>query len=110
MLEAIPLTSLQIESIKTLTKEQSSCQKWFDHRYGRLTASKNKRIVTKAQTCQNNPNTDTSSLVCAVMGYKKPPITVAMKHGIACELHAKRRFTKLMAGKHVTFSATESSS
>ncbi|KAL5021513.1 hypothetical protein ScPMuIL_000668 [Solemya velum] len=71
------------------TVDQNLCPDWKEQRHGRVTSSTFYSVHTRVQTLRRDPSQDATTLVATVMGYKKNPITAAMKHGLSLEPHAK---------------------
>ena len=110
--ELIKYDKTQIECLKTKTLRQSENQEWFEHRIGRLTASKFHRIFTRVKTVQK-VDTDTARVLCKpltaeIMGYNKKINTYALKHGLSLEPHAKKYYISLAKKQHNQLNTKES--
>ena len=98
----LQLTQAQCDIIEAATRNQSTNPLWYEQRKGRITASKCYRVCTRADKTLSKKNVNASNLVNEVMGYNKPIQTIAMKHGLAMEPHAKRKLVEVLKDqKHV---------
>ena len=98
----LQLTQAQCDIIEAATRNQSTNLLWYEQRKGRITASKFYRLCIRADTTLAKKNVNASNLVNEVMGYNKPVQTIAMKHGLAMEPHAKRKLVEVLKDqKHV---------
>ena len=98
----LQLTQAQCDIIEAATRNQSTNLLWYEQRKGRITASKFYRLCIRADTTLAKKNVNASNLVTEVMGYNKPVQTIAMKHGLAMEPHAKRKLVEVLKDqKHV---------
>lgn len=70
----------EIVRIEKETEGQSDNPKWFEHRFGRVTASKSHRIA-----CQHRPNTSPTKIIKDILNYNPHIQTKAMKEGIKNE-------------------------
>ena len=102
--QSISFSDAQIEVVNKKTVVQSDSEIWFQHRNGRITASKFRRIYTRSKTLQTLDKTaliDASKAVLSeVMGYNNRVSTYATKHGISLEPHAKKKYSTLFKRKH----------
>ncbi|KAL5006729.1 hypothetical protein ScPMuIL_015535 [Solemya velum] len=89
------------------TVDQNLCPDWKEQRHGRVTSSTFYSVHTRVQTLRRDPSQDATALVATVMGYKKNPITAAMKHGLSLEPHAKTAYQVFMRKKHKAFKTAE---
>lgn len=94
------LTSKQQDAIYNVTVGQAENSQWFDQRKGRITASVMQRVYTRSQTLQRSPESDHIPLVSSLMGYKKMPQTVALKHGRSMEPHAIKKYLQIAKKTH----------
>ena len=101
------ITKEQINNIYENTKEQSNTQLWHNLRKGRITASKFHNVYTKVNTVIKNSETPTDLLVNDLIE-RRMFETVATKHGISMETHAKEKFKKNIAKTHVQYKFQES--
>ena len=102
----IQLNAGQIKSIYQNTIKQSESEEWVEQRKGRLTASKFKRIYTRMQSIKNDPTINPFRLVADILGEGPKVQTWQMKHGIATEVHAKKKYKAVMnklQHKYLTF-------
>ena len=70
----------EIEKIEAETRGQSNNQKWFDYRFGRITASKCYRVA-----CPHKANTSPTKIIKDVLNYNQGVQTKAMREGIENE-------------------------
>ena len=70
----------EIKKIEAETRGQSNNQKWFNHRFGRITASKCHRVA-----CPHKANTSPTKIIKDVLRYTQGVQTKAMKDGIENE-------------------------
>ena len=101
--EHIKLTELQIQTVYRITQTQSESKDWVDLRKGRLTASKFNRIYTRINTLKNEPHQDHTALITEIMGYSSNTSKQqlwAIRHGIATEYHAKKKYLQLSKKQH----------
>ena len=107
-LNHLQMSQVQCDTIEKMTRTQSINPLWYEQRKGRITASKFYRVCTRAETTIRKKNVDVSNLVSEIMGYKKPFQTIAMKHGLATEPHAKRKLMEVLKEqKHTKVGAEE---
>ena len=79
---------------------QSSSLLWFEHRRGRLTASKFGEI------CHTSLASPSKSLTESILQKRTPPRTAALQWGIDKEPVAKEEYVRLMKGNHDSFEVT----
>ena len=104
----IKMTENQSDTIEAITRNQSTNPVWYEHRKGRITASKFYRVCTRAETTLADKSKSASNLVDEIMGVKSIPQTLAMKHGLAMEPHAKRKLAEVFKElNHKTITTTE---
>ena len=84
--EAVEATQLQSESLV-----------WFEHRRGRLTAS---RLFSICRTKTQSPS---NSLIDSVLQRKSPPKSDALRWGIGKEEMARRQYQQISRRKHTSF-------
>jgi len=106
--QAMRMSTQDKEQLQQATIQQSNSPDWLSQRIGRITASKFRSVYTRMQTLLKDPKADPKPLIKSLMGYRRPVQTVAMKHGLAMEPHAKKAYTKLQAQIHNKFSAQDS--
>ena len=70
----------EIKKIEAETRGQSNNQKWFNHTFGRITASKCHRVA-----CPHKANTSPTKIIKDVLRYTQGVQTKAMKDGIENE-------------------------
>ena len=96
--ESMKITGEEAEYLEQSTKLQAQSNLWFEHRKGRLTASKFARI--------SRARIDSSrSLLKSVMQYN-PPVTSrvpALKWGVDHENVARQQYIDMMSHQHNTF-------
>ena len=63
--DSIHVTSDQVKELELRTREQSVCKLWFEHRHGRITASKFHDVIVRRDL------TPPDNLVSAIMGYNQ---------------------------------------
>ena len=88
----ISITPKQIKDLAIVTKTQSKCTEWMEHKQGRITASNFHRVFTRAMTMKKKPDENPKVLVDTILGLNKVIETKALKHGLALEPHAKRKY------------------
>ena len=96
--ESMKITGEEAEYLEQSTKLQAQSNLWFEHRKGRLTASKFARI-----SCARIDSS--RSLLKSVMQYN-PPITSrvpALKWGVDHENVARQQYIDMMSHQHNTF-------
>ena len=93
--------------IEQATRQQSDNTIWHSQRQGRITASKVKDVFTRMGTLLKK-DVNPKVIIASVMGYGPKVTTIAMKHGRAQEVHAKRFYTRLTRRNHRRFHATDS--
>ena len=86
------------ESLARSTGAQRESVDWARQRKGRITASNLNRVASKYETLKKK-NANTEPLLIELMGYKDKVTTIAMKHGISMEAHAKRKYTTVMKAR-----------
>ena len=111
--ESIVFTKHQLDTIKLKTVNQSQSECWFNHRIGRITASKFYRVYTRSNTLQKINEEDelrdaSQAVVSDIMGYKPRVNTFATKHGLSLEPHAKRKYITISKQKHKNLKTSES--
>ena len=111
--ESLIFTKQQIDTIKRQTVSQSQSQCWFNHRIGRITASKFHQVFTRSKTLQTIDGEyaiaeASQSIVSEVMGYKPKVSTYATKHGLSLEPHAKRKYITISKKNHKLLQTSES--
>lgn len=105
---AMTLSTEDIERLQKATVDQSASTDWLDQRIGRITASNFRSVFTRTNTLAKDPTADPKALIKSLMGYGKMKKTVAMKHGISMEPHAKKAYTRLQARLHNKFTSDKS--
>ena len=98
----LKLSKNQIQNIYTATKEQSDSQIWFDQRKGRITASKFHQVYTRVNTLKVSQYQTPDNLLRNLIE-RKIFETVATKHGISMEVHAKEAVKKILCKSHSNF-------
>ena len=94
--------------LELVSRLQSGCSEWREHRSGCVTASNMKRVFTRVASLLLKDNKDPSALVRTVMGYTDSQLSnYALKHGVSMEPHAKNMFVHLMKRSHKGFSARD---
>ncbi|XP_028407527.1 uncharacterized protein LOC114530141 [Dendronephthya gigantea] len=96
-----------VNSIYNNTKDQANSKLWHELRKGRITASKYHNVYTKINSVNNNPSVSTNALVKELIERKKFE-TVATKHGIAMETHAKEKVKNILSKTHIKCQFQES--
>ena len=101
---AMALNDEEIQNISKATIEQSYCSEWVEQRKGRITASNIYSVHTKVNTLKRDPFAGTKKLVAKILGQSLKPkhMVAALKHGLALEPHAKRKFKKTSFGDPYT--------
>ena len=89
-----------VNSIYNNTKEQANSKLWHELRKGRITASKYHNVYTKINSVNKNPPVSTNALVKELIE-RKTFETVATKHGIAMETHAKEILKNILSKTHI---------
>ena len=69
-----------ISKVERETRGQSTNEKWFDHRFGRITASKCHRVA-----CPHKAGTSPSKIIKEVLNYNEQVQAKAMREGIENE-------------------------
>ena len=89
----------QIKNLEEVTRSQSTNKLWFEHRKGRITASKAHEVYKKK--LESNCN----SLICKIIGYKDYNLHKhkAVKWGIDNEGNARDKYINIMSTKHKKF-------
>lgn len=89
----------QIKNLEEVTRSQSTNKLWFEHRKGRITASKAHEVYKKK--LESNCN----NLICKIMGYKEYNLQKhkAVKWGIDNEGNARDKYINVMSTKHENF-------
>ena len=93
-------TKEQIENLEKKTRNQTISSLWYEHRKGRITASKAHRILVKKDSTPPN------NLLCSIMGYSAIDISgkEQIKWGIDNEDRAREKYVEFKKGKHENFS------
>ena len=78
------------------TKKQANSTLWHELRKGRITASKYHNVYTKINSVNKNSSASTNALVKELIE-RKTFETVATKHGIAMEIHAKEKLKNILS-------------
>lgn len=81
----------EIEKIENETRGQSDNPKWFEYRFGRITASKCHRVA-----CPHKSSTSPSKIIKEVLNYNSCVQTKAMRDGIKNEKQAVTDYVKKM--------------
>lgn len=92
-------SEMQCEALENSTRSQSVCPRWYEHRKGRITASKaHDMYVHKDATPPEN-------LVKRIMGYNSYSLSCnkAVKWGLDMEDVARTHFKNYMKSKHINF-------
>ena len=97
---AMQLTGEEIDIIDKKNVDQSFSNDWVEQRRGRITASRIHSAFTRMKTIEDDPGQNADNLVALMMGYKKTPTTLPMKHGLAMETHAKVKFQQYHSSLH----------
>lgn len=84
-------TEKQRENVELMTRNQSVCPLWFQHRHGRITASKAHSVVHRRDT------TSPENLIKTIMGYSNKDISnkKEVKWGLDNEHTAREEYIKL---------------
>jgi len=88
--KSIEIPKNTILKIYDVTKDQSDNKLWHDLRKGRITASKFHNVYTKVNFILKDPTKDALLLTQSLIK-RKHFETVATKHGISMEVHAKKK-------------------
>ena len=96
-----------VSSIYINTKEQANSKLWHELRKGRITASKYHNVYTKINSFNNKSSVSTTALVKELIE-RKTFETVATKHGIAMETHAKEKLKNILSKTHIKCQFQES--
>ena len=96
-----------VTSIHNNTTEQANSKLWHELRKGRITASKYHNVYTKINSFNNKPSVSTNALVKELIE-RKTFETVATKHGIAMETHAKEKLKNILSKTHIKCQFQES--
>jgi hypothetical protein len=81
----------EIEKIENETRGQSDNPKWFEYRFGRVTASKCHRVA-----CPHRSSTSPSKIIKEILNYNPCVQTKAMRDGIKNEKLAVAEYVKKM--------------
>lgn len=81
----------KVDQIERETRGQSNNPKWFEHRFGRVTASKCHRVA-----CPHRSNTSPSKIVKDILQYNSCIQTKAMREGINNESLAVTQYVHKM--------------
>ena len=95
--EELKVTEDESKYLANCTRLQSQCTTWFEHRKGRLTASRFGAI------CHTSINKPSKSLVEQVLQQGRLPKSAALTWGIEKESIARREYEKLMKPSHSSF-------
>ena len=79
----------ELDKIENETRGQSANPKWFEYRFGQITASKCHRVA-----CPNKSSTSPSKIMKEVLNYNPCVRTKAMRDGIKCEKLAITEYVK----------------
>lgn len=98
--DSLRVTSSQVKELELRTHEQSVCKLWFDHRRGRITASKFHDVVIRKDS------TPPDCLVSAIMGYQTYDLSSKkeVKWRVDHEDVARKAYITKMSLKHTNFS------
>ncbi|XP_030832593.1 uncharacterized protein LOC594793 isoform X2 [Strongylocentrotus purpuratus] len=107
LLTAMKVDKSKIEAICRATADQRDSNMWFQQRKGRITSSNIHRVHTRVKTLKKDPSQSVKSLLSALLDNSGTIKTVAMKHGIALEPHAKIVYSKQMRKKHKVFTVKD---
>ena len=93
-------TSAQIAQLEKVTRDQAVSRLWYEHRKGRITASKFHDV------CNRKSSTTSDTLLCSIMGYNQKDLSKvkAVAWGVDNEDNARQLYEKVMRGSHQTFS------
>ena len=91
----LSISQEECTAIEIATRSQSTNPLWYEHRKGRITASKFYRVCTRADSTLANKNLDAKNLVNEIMGNNNRIQTLAMKHGLAMEPHARKKLIEV---------------
>ena len=100
ILPLLKLTDEQCSTIEEVTRNQSDNPIWYEQRRGRITASKFYRVCTRAESCLADKAKNALALTQEIMGRNQTAQTLAMKHGLAMEPHAKRKLLEIFKANH----------
>ena len=81
----------EIVEIESQTRQQSACQEWYKHRFGRVTASKSYRVG-----CNHKADTSPTKIIKEVLHCHKDYQLQAMKDGLENEQLVIDKYTDLM--------------
>ena len=95
----LKLTEKQIVDVYEKTKQQSNSDDWFEQRRGRITASKFHQVFTRVNTLNRSLNESAEKLIQNLL-LRKGFETLAIKHGIAMEVHAKETVQRVVRKTH----------
>ena len=84
-------TEEEIVKIESQTRQQSACQEWYKHRFGRVTASKSYRV-----RCNHKADTSPTKIIKEVLHYNKDYQSQAMKDGLENEQLVIDKYTDIM--------------
>ena len=102
------LSDEECEALEIMTRLQSACPEWREHRSGLVAASNMKRVFTSVASLHLKDNEDPSALVRNMMSCTDTQLSnYAVKHGVSKEPHAKNMFVRLMKRSHKGFSARD---
>lgn len=98
--DSIHVTSDQVKELELRTREQSVCKLWFEHRHGRITASKFHDVIVRRDL------TPPDNLVSIIMGYNQYDLSnkKEVKWGVDHEDVARKAYINRMAASHNNFS------
>lgn len=102
----------QINALSLKTQSQSQSNEWYNHRIGRITASKFHRVYTRSFTLQSLEPKDVEksaiAIIKEIMGYNKKISTYALKHGLSEEQHAISKYKQVTKKYHKKFKSNDS--
>lgn len=103
---SLKITKDKITQIYDITKSQSDSNIWHELRKGRITASKFHNVYTKINSIVKDPSKDAFLLTQSLIQRKKLE-TVATKHGISMEIHAKNKIIEQLKKTHKKCTITD---
>ena len=93
----IKVTEDEADYLTKATQLQSESLLWFQHRHGRLTASK---FIPLSRIKVESPS---QSLIDDVIQNKPPPKIAVLSWRIECEEVARKQYEEFAKGKHTSF-------
>ncbi|VDI16885.1 Hypothetical predicted protein [Mytilus galloprovincialis] len=104
LFETYSCSSYQSANLEVATRNQSVSPLWFQHRMGRVTASKAHDVLTRQAT------TPSANLVKRIVGYTSYDLSkkVAVKWGIDHEEECRQSYARHQTQQHLDFSCTQS--